>query len=216
MSTYSRFHPGKCSLWLDWETSGANFQLPYPEQAKLYQGIQLGLVVADNETFEEIDSLKITLKFDPLFRWEEAAQNIHGLSREVLEETGIDREQGAIEVIEFILKHFSQDCLYLLADGPKEMNSSRICFGGHNLEFDIAHFQALLAVAGFAADVHHVKLNTTVIGFHATGLYRSNDLFTLFGADERGDHDALEDTRQALAVARGVKQLIIAGLEASA
>jgi hypothetical protein len=52
-----------------------------------------------------------------------------------------------------------------------------------------------------------------VIGFHATGLYKSDDLFTLFGAEKRSEHDALEDARQALAVARGVKDLISAGLE---
>jgi len=214
--TYSRFHPGKFSLFLDWETSGANFELSYEEQAKQFQGIQLGLVVANNETFEEVDSLKVNIKFDPQFEWQDGAQKVHGITREFLEEHGVDREDAAVEVIEFILKHFNQDCLYLKENGPKHMNQHRIAFGGHNLEFDIAHLQALLAVAGFQIDEHHVKINTTVIGFHAVTLYRSNDLFPLFSAgEERGDHDALEDTRMSLAVARGVKQLIVAGMEAT-
>jgi hypothetical protein len=213
---YSRFHPGKFSLWLDWETSGANFKLTYPEQAKIYQGVQLGLVIADNETFEEVAATKITIKFDPKYKWEDAAQKIHGLSREYLEENGVTREEAAIAVIEFMLEHFNKDVLFMLADGPVDRNSHRVCFGGHNLEFDIAHFKELLAEVGFGVDEHHVKLNTTVIGFHGTGLYKSDDLFQLFGAEKRGAHDALDDTRQALAVARGIKSLITAGLEATA
>lgn len=212
MTTYSRFHPGKYSLFLDWETSGANFKLTYPEQAEQYQGIQLGLVIADNETFNEVDSLKLNIKFDPKYKWEEGAQKVHGISREFLEENGVSREDAAIEVIEFILKYFQKDTLFMLSDGPIDRNSSRICFGGHNLGFDIAHFKALLAVVGFGVDDHHVKLDSAMIGFHATGMYKSDDLFQLFGADKRGDHDALQDTRQALAVARGIKNLIILGL----
>lgn len=213
---YSRFHPGKFSLWLDWETSGADFTKSYPEQAKIYQGIQLGLVIADNETFEEVASTKITIKFDSKYKWEDKAQQIHGLSREYLEEHGCTREEAAIAVIEFMLEHFNKDVLFMLVDGPVDRNSHRVCFGGHNLEFDISHFKALLEEVGFGVDEHHVKLNTTVLGFHATGMYRSDDLFQLFGAEKRGDHDALEDTRQALAVARGIKALITAGLEATA
>lgn len=213
---YSRFHPGKFSLWLDWETSGADFNKSYPKQTEIYQGVQLGLVIADNETFEEVASMKVTIKFDPKYTWEDRAQQIHGLSREYLEENGVSREDAAITVIEFLLEHFHKDVLFMLSDGPVDRNSHRVCFGGHNLEFDIAHFKSLLQEVGFGVDDHHVKLNTTVIGFHATNLYRSDDLFTLFGAEKRGDHDALEDARQALAVARGIKKLIIAGLEATA
>lgn len=213
---YSRFHPGKFSLWLDWETSGADFNKTYPEQAKIYQGIQLGLVIADNETFEEVAATKITIKFDPQFKWEERAQQIHGLSREYLEEHGVSREEAAMAVVEFLLEHFNQDILFLIENGPTERNSHRVCFGGHNLDFDISHLQELLASIGFQIDEHHVKMNTTCLGFHATGMYKSDDLFQLFGADKRGDHDALEDTRQALAVARGIKNLITAGLEATA
>jgi hypothetical protein len=215
MSTYSRYHPGKYSLFIDWETSGADFSLSYSEQAKIFQGIQLGLVIADNETFEEVDSLKLDILFDSDFTWQDEAQKVHGITREYLSQNGIDREAAAVEAINFLLKYFSQDAFYLLDMGPPKMNPNKLCFGGHNLDFDIEHFLALLAVAGLGADVHHVKLNTTVIGFHATGLYRSNDLFTLFGAEARGNHDALEDARQSLAVARGVKQLILAGLSSS-
>lgn len=208
--TYSRFHPGKYCVFLDWETSGADFNLSYEEQSKIYQGVQLGLVVANTETFEEVDSMKVNIKFDPKFKWEDAAEKIHGLSREFLEQNGMPRDEAAVEVIEFLVRHFNKDIFYLEGE-KKEMNSHRLCFGGHNLEFDISHFKALLAHVGFCVDDHHVKLNTTVIGFTAVGLYRSNDLFPLFGAEERGDHDALEDARQSLAVARGVKELIVAG-----
>lgn len=210
--TYSRFHPGKYSLWMDWETTGADFGKPYPEQAKIFQGIQLGLVIADNETFEEVDSLKLNIQFDETkYEWQDAAEKIHGISQEFLRENGLSQEDAAVEVIQFIMKYFGQDVIYLLEDGEPHMKA-KVAIGGHNLEFDIAHLKHLLAQVGFGIADHHVRLNTATIGFVATNLYKSDDLFQFFGGEKRGDHDALEDTRQALAVARGVKQLINAGL----
>ena len=55
--TYSRTSPGKYSLWLDFETSGADFDSG--ETFKKYQGISFGAVIADNETLEEVDASTI-------------------------------------------------------------------------------------------------------------------------------------------------------------
>lgn len=209
---YSRFHPGKYSLWMDWETSGADFGTPYEEQAKRFQGISVGLVIADNETFEEVDAIKIDIIFDEnTYEWQDKAQSIHGLTREFLRENGVSQEDAAVAVIEFVTKYFGQDVIYLLEMGEPHMKA-KVALGGHNLEFDVAHLKHLLEQAGFGIADHHVRLNTATIGFVATGLYKSDDLFQFFGADAREDHDSLEDTRQALAVARGVKALIVAGL----
>jgi len=209
---YSRYSPGKFSLWLDWETSGAAFDLPYPEQfvPGMFQGVQLGLVVADNENFEEVDALKVNIKFDPSYQWQDAAQKIHGLSREFLEENGVDAEEAVATIIEFITKHFGDDVIFYGEGKPDKTRT--ICFGGHNLGFDIAALQALLKRFGFQVSEHHVRMDTSSIGFHAVGIYKSSALFTHFGAVQRGDHDALEDTRQSLAVAAGVKALIKAAL----
>jgi hypothetical protein len=210
--SYSRYSPGKYSLWLDWETSGAAFDLPYPEQFApgMFQGIQLGLVVADNENFEEVDALKVNIKFDSTYQWQDAAQKIHGLSREFLEENGVDAEEAVATIIEFIVKYFGEDVIYYGEGKPDRTRT--ICFGGHNLGFDIAALQALLKRFNFAVAEHHVRIDTSSLGFAAVGIYKSTPLFAHFGGEKRGDHDALEDTRQALAVATGVKALINAGL----
>jgi len=210
---YSRFSPGKYSLWLDWETSGADFGKPYPDQFApgMYQGIQLGMVVADNENFEEVDAIRVNIKFDPSYKWQDEAQKIHGLSREYLEENGVDAEEAVATIIEFITKYFGDDVIYYGEGTPDRTRT--ICFGGHNLGFDIAALQALLKRFNFAVAEHHVRLDTSAIGFLAVGIYKSGKLFEHFGAEKRGDHDALDDTRQSLAVATGVKALIKAALE---
>jgi Exonuclease len=210
---YSRFSPGKYSLWLDWETSGAAFDLPYPDQfvPGMYQGIQLGMIVADNENFEEVDAIRVNIKFDPAYKWQDEAQKIHGLSREYLEENGVDAEEAVVTIIEFITKYFGEDVIYYGEGKPDRTRT--ICFGGHNLGFDIAALQALLRRFNFAVAEHHVRLDTSAIGFLAVGIYKSGKLFEHFGAEKRGDHDALDDTRQSLAVATGVKALIKAALD---
>lgn len=210
--SYSRYSPGKYSLWLDWETSGAAFDLPYPEQfvPGMFQGIQLGLVVADNENFEEVDAIKVNIKFDSSYKWQDEAQKIHGLSREFLEENGVDAEEAVATIIEFITKYFGDDVIFYGEGKPDKTRT--ICFGGHNLGFDIAALQALLHRFNFKVVEHHVRLDTSAIGFLAVGIYKSGKLFEHFGAEKRGDHDALDDTRQSLAVATGVKALIKAAL----
>ena len=210
--SYSRYSPGKYSLWLDWETSGAAFDLPYHEQfvPGMFQGVQLGLVVADNENFEEVDAIRVNIKFDSSYKWQDEAQKIHGLSREFLEENGVDAEEAVVTIIEFITKYFGEDVIFYGEGKPDKTRT--ICFGGHNLGFDIAALQALLKRFNFAVSEHHVRLDTSSIGFLAVGIYKSGKLFEHFGAEKRGDHDALDDTRQALAVATGVKALIKSAL----
>ncbi len=212
---YSRFSPGKYSLWLDWETSGASFGkdfVSYPAMFEpgQFQGIQLGLVIADNENFEEVDAMKVNIKFDPSYQWQEGAEKVHGISREFLKENGVDAEEAVATIIEFIVKYFGEDVIKF-GDAPEDRTRS-ICFGGHNLDFDIACLQALLKRFNFGVVQHHVKLDTSAIGFLAVGIYKSSTLFQHFGAEARGKHDALDDTRQSLAVATGVKALVKAAL----
>lgn len=210
---YSRFSPGKYSLWLDWETSGADFNgMSYEEMFRPgnYQGIQLGLVVADNETFEEVDMIRVNIKFEDTYKWEMGAQKIHGLSQEWLAENGVEAEEAAATVIEFIIKYFGDDVIFF-GDGKADRARS-ICFGGHNLDFDVEALKALLKRFGFGVVDHHVRLDTSTIGFAAVGIYKSGKLFEYFGAEKRGDHDALDDARQSLAVARGVRALVKSAL----
>ncbi len=197
--TYSRTSPGKYSLWLDFETSGADFDSG--ETFKKYQGISFGAVIADSETLEEVDSLYCEMKFDPVYTWTEGAEKIHGLSREYLAEHGMDRDDALTLLLELITKYIGA--------------GNKVCIGGHNVEFDIRALNQLtedVVEKGFTIPIHHVKLETSGAAFIAIGKYRSDDVFTFFGGAERQAHNALDDARLALASARGIKQLVQAAL----
>ena len=47
---YSRHSPGAYSIWCDWETTGADFEGGLDGTFKKYQGISLGVIIANNET----------------------------------------------------------------------------------------------------------------------------------------------------------------------
>lgn len=197
--SYSRAHPGKYSLWIDWETTGADFDSGLT--TKKYQGISFGAVIASNDTFEEVASLYRELKFDETkYQWTGGAEKVHGLSREHLAEHGVNREDALHDLLEFIQQYLG--------------TTGKIMIGGQNVWFDLDFTNQLTTdCAGFNLDWHHVKLETSALGFITTGIYKSNDLFPLFGAEARGKHNALDDARQALAVARGIKELVQAGLD---
>lgn len=196
---YSRHHPGKYCIFIDWETTGADFDSGLT--TKKYQGISFGAVIASTETFEEVASMYRELKFDSTkYQWTEGAEKIHGLSRDYLNEHGVDRAEALHDLLELIQQYIGA--------------SGKIMIGGHNVQFDIDFTNQLTEdCAGFKFDLHHVKLETSALGFITTGIYRSNELFQLFGADARGKHNALDDARQSLAVARGIKQLVQVALE---
>lgn len=201
---YSRTHPGKCSLWIDWETTGADFDQGYNTTFTKYQGISIGLVIADNETFEEVDSLYVEFKFDPSYEWTDGAEKVHGLSREHLEQHGVTQEEGLAEIIEFLMKHFG-DKIISTSD---TMPAGKVQIGGHNVDFDITGLQTLFHKFGLRLGVHHVKLETSGAAFIAIGEYRSNVTFELLGNTVRAEHNALEDARLALSVARSIRNLV--------
>ncbi len=206
---YSRTHPGRCSLWIDWETTGADFDQGYNTTFSKYQGISIGLVVADNETFEEVDSLYVEFKFNANdYQWTDGAEAVHGLSREHLEQNGLTQEEGLAEIVEFILKHFG-DKVISMAD---QVPVGKVQIGGHNVDFDIQGLQHLFNKFNLRLGIHHVKLETSGAAFIAIGEYRSNVTFEFFGGAVRANHNALDDARLALSAARGIRQLVQAAL----
>jgi DNA polymerase III epsilon subunit-like protein len=192
---YSKTHPGKFGLWIDWETTGADFGTG--ESAKRYQGISFGAIITDLETFEEVDSLYREILFNEAkYAWTDRAAEIHGLTREYLAANGVSQEEALTDLLEMMSK-------YGLGS-----NNSKVMIGGHNVSFDIDFTNQLtLDVADFKFDWHHVRLETSALGFTATGVYKSNQLFPLFGAEVRGKHNALDDARQSLAVARAIRSV---------
>jgi DNA polymerase III epsilon subunit-like protein len=184
-------------LCIDWETSGATWG---GDSSKDYQGVAIGVVVFDTTTFDPVEKLYCEIKFDETrFKWQDEAEKVHGLSREYLEENGINREEAAVEVASLIMKYFD----------PKDP----IMFLGHNREFDIAFTKQLLEEFGVMFKIHHVNLDTSGIGFVTLGYYKSDLLFEAVGLDARGTHNALEDALCTLEVCRRIRYVINQAVE---
>jgi len=182
-------------LVMDWETSGAEFGMSAEEIAKKYQGISLGLIVADFETLEEVYSDYFLIKYDSQYTWTQKAEEIHGISREELEKNGVSREEAMERVLGAILEFW----------GPKGI----IVFGAHNAAFDMAFLQEqILKPAGVTLEFHQAKLDTAVLGMMLFGIGRSDFVFELLaGCDGRGAHNSLDDARFCLKSMRTAKQL---------
>lgn len=193
----------KYILCMDWETSGAAWG---GDSSKEYQGLSFGAIVVDAQTYDEVETLYLEIKFDGTkFKWTDGAEKIHGMSREYLEQNGVSQEDAAVALAELILKYW----------GPDE----KVMFMGHNAEFDRRFTNQLLnqIEIEFAVErqtqftswvqLHHVIIDTSPIGFVNFGLFKSDLLFELMGYEARGDHNALDDARMTVGVCRTIRQL---------
>lgn len=181
----AKFEP-KHVLIIDWETTGAEFGMSPDDIAKKYQGISLGIIVADFNTFEEIESDYMEIKYNPKYVWTDVAESIHGLSRQHLEQYGVSEEEAAIRILSLILKYW----------GPTGI----IIFGAHNASFDMAFLQQqVLKPNNVSLEFHQAKLDTAVLGLMLLGNGKSNYVFDILGGnDGRGAHNSLEDARLCL------------------
>ena len=190
------------ALFVDWETTGATFG---GDSTIKYQGIAVGAVVVSTKDFSEVDSFYSLVQFDDSkYEWTEGAEKIHGLSREHLLQNGLPQQQVAENFLEFVFKYFG---------------TSKIMFGGHNDEFDRRFTNQLMNSIGVEFSIensgkydvhvqlHHVTLNTACVGFANFGLFKSDLLFDMVGIPKRGDHNALDDARAAVAVVRTVRAI---------
>jgi DNA polymerase III epsilon subunit-like protein len=189
---YSKAHPGKYCLLLDWETSGSDFN---GDSTKSYQGISFGAVIASTETFEPVETLYRELHFDDTrYKWTSEAEAIHGLSREHLAANGVPREEALADLLDLIIRYV----------GP----GNKIMFGGHNVMFDIDFTQQLAGDFGIVLPVHHVMLETSGTAFICIGEYKSDKVFEFFTGEVRGAHNALDDALMALETMRNIRALI--------
>ena len=70
----------------------------------------------------------------------------------------------------------------------------------------------LFADHGLQIDFHHVSMDSTILSFGVSGLYRSDDVFKKYaGVDKRELHNALEDARACLTVMRTIRQIFQLG-----
>lgn len=197
-------------LCIDWETSGSVWG---GDSSKEYQGVSFGAIVFETETFEPVEKMYRTVRFNgERYKWSDDAQKIHGLSREYLNEHGKTQQEAAIDLADMILKYWGTD--------------SKVMFMGHNAEFDRRFTNQLLNTIEFEFSVekqtsfpcwiqlHHVILDTSPIGFVNVGLFKSDLLFDRMGFTERGEHNALDDAEQTLGTAKIMRELVNLGLSA--
>jgi len=194
---YSKGAPGKYGLCIDWETSGSNFTGLSHEE---YQGISYGAIIFDTETFEPVEELYREIQFDETkYKWSDAAEAIHGLSRDYLAKNGVSREEALTDLLDMIVRYIGTDKIFML---------------GHNSIFDRDFTLQLASDFGVSLKFHHVILDTSSTSFILNGMNKSNDVFSFWcGITRTENHNALEDARLALGAARAMRLLCKAALE---
>lgn len=190
-------------LVIDWETSGYNppreMEGHFIGYADKHQGISLGAVIFDVQTFEALDTFYIEIKFDPKYEWTTGAEKIHGLSREHLEKNGQTKEDAAVAFVNFLMKHFLPD--------------EELLVMGHNKDFDIAFLHQFLEPLGIMPKIWYRGINTCDIGIVCFGLAKSDMIFDRIGLPPRQDHNSLEDAIYTLEVCKTVRTIMNSVLE---
>lgn len=204
---YSRHHPGKVGIAIDWETTGADFG---QDSSVNYQGISFGAIVFDLVTLQELDHVYCELQFDETkYKWTDAAEKIHGLSREHLAQHGVSREAALCELMEMMGKYWPPGFVANAGCEP----TTKILLAGHNKSFDMDFTAQLFRDNGLEIAFHHVGMDSTMIAFAVSGEYKSDVVFELFaGLNKRDVHGALEDARACLTVLRNIRQIFEKGL----
>lgn len=187
-------------LAVDVETTGMSWLQGDPSVG--HQIVSIGAIVADANTFEEIEHRYVEIKWtqdsidafelNPKFGSE--AEKVHGLTREYLEQHGVDEEDAAAEIGELIIKYWSTDVTVQLL--------------GHNVAtFDLFFVRNLLHKHGLTFKFASRMYDSHSLGAGTVGAVNSDQLFEALGFEQRADHNSLEDARMSLETFRIIKKL---------
>lgn len=195
MSKGSEFHK---FLAIDAETSGMCTSGDDPSVG--YQMVSIGLIVSEPKTFKEIEELYIEIKWNGESEWNDYAFKIHGLSKEYLEENGVDEEDAAAQILELIMRHFD--------------TTKAITLCGHNAaSFDKYFLKSLFRKFGIELKFSHRVIDSFTVGLVAVNAYDSDELFAKMELAPRRMHNALEDIKYTLKSIRMINKLIQRCLE---
>ncbi len=188
-------------LAIDCETTGLCFSNDSPvynsTTGERHQTVSWGVIIADAATLKPIDELYVEIKWneESIRQREENskfgtfAEKVHGLKKAYLDENAGTEEDAVLEIGELIMKHW----------GP----TNSIVTLGHNVHlFDLPFIRDMFNRVGVPLKFGNRHIDTNSIGFVNWNTFNSDDLFGLLGYEERGDHNALEDIKQALDAAR--------------
>lgn len=183
-------------LGIDWETTGYSL----PNYASKHQGISYGAIIFDVKTLEPVESLYQEIKYDPRYIWDDAAQNVHGITREYLEQNGISQEEASYKLADLVNRYLGNDNVMVL---------------GHRVHFDIAFTDQLLKSTGMEFTYHPTKIDSCSMATILLELTYSNDIFNVLGFPPRGKHNALEDIMYTLESIKRMKEYFCLGVAAS-
>lgn len=193
-------------LAIDCETTGIclNNDSPVynPNTGERHQTVSWGVIVADAKTLKPIEEKYVEIKWNleslkqkkdnPNFG--KRAEEIHGLTRNYLEENGIDEEDAVVEIGGLILKYW----------GP-EVSIRTL---GHNVHmFDLQFLRDMFERHEIHLRFGNRHYDTNSVGFVTFGTFNSDDLFETVGFDPRGAHNSLDDAKMALETARRIRVL---------
>ncbi len=193
-------------LAIDCETTGLclNHESPVfnPKTGERHQTVSWGIIVADALTLKPIDELYVEVKWNKASKAQrkedssfgKRAEEVHGLEFAYLEKNGVSEEEAVVQIGNLIVNHW----------GP----TVSIRTLGHNVHlFDLPFLRDLFERNEVPLSFGNRHYDTNSIGFATFGTFNSDDLFDCVGFEKRGDHNALEDARQALEATRIVRTI---------
>lgn len=194
----------KYCLALDCETSGLSKYSFDPSIVKTtnktYQIVSIGLIIVEVETLKEIEELYLEIKWNGESVWLKEAEKVHGLSKEYLQENGLDESDATYLIGEFILKYF-------------DVNYTIPLLGHNVVAFDRYFLYNLFKKYDIELNFGNRHIDTFSLGCGILNLYNSNALFSKMGIKRDDIHNSLEDARYAIEVVRNMRTLWEAFIE---
>ena len=185
-------------LAMDCETSGMNWDAAKANCTKNaihgYQPVSWGMIATDL-SYKPIAELYVEIKWNGVAKWNSEAEKIHGLSKEYLEEHGMEEEEAVATIIEFLMEHFNLD-------------KPIYCLGHNVASFDVPVLKDMFArydVPGIRFGHRH--FDTFSLSMGTVRELDSNTLFKRMGLPIREEHNALDDAKYALASYRRINKL---------
>lgn len=189
----------------DLETSGlffsSNQESPVVNEhnsSQYYQIVSCGIIIADIDTLEPIETAYFEVKYNDKSIWEPKAEAVHNLSKEHLDANGISEEDFLYEFASLVIKYFGKGTIPTL---------------GHNqVRFDIPFIQHLASRHDMYFNFGNRHIDTYGLGSICWKAFNSDDLFWKAGLPDRTTHNALEDIKLTLEAAKRTRLFFEHGL----
>ena len=177
----------------DCETSAINFDNKL-NPAQGCQAVSWGIMILNANTLETLEELYIEVKWNGISDWSPEAEKVHGLSKEYLEEHGMDEQEALVEIANLIGKYWAGDTM---------VNT----LGHNSISFDLPFLIDLYDKYDLKLKCSHRNVDTNTLGFMLLRTYNSDDLFASLALPERELHNALEDIQYTVECARRIRIL---------